>query len=72
MKDWARDMGDSLTLGFQLVLPTLLGALLGYYADRYFSSGPVGLILGVFLGAGLGGWSVVRAYLGGPSKKEKR
>ena len=72
MKDWARDMGDSLTLGFQLVLITLLGALLGYYADRYFSSWPVGLIIGLFIGAALGFWSVTRTYLKGPTKKEKR
>ena len=67
MNGWGKDIGDSLTLGFELVLPTLLFALIGYYIDLYFSSSPVALFIGVFLGAGAGFWNVVRRYL----KKEK-
>lgn len=72
MKGWGKEIGDSLSMGFELVLPTLLGALLGYYIDKQLSSSPVALFFGVFLGAASGFWNVVRRYLSGPNEKEKR
>ena len=72
MKDWGKDIGDSLTLGFELVLPTIFFAFLGYKVDGWFSSFPAGLVVGVFLGASLGFWSVVRKFLAGPDKTERR
>jgi len=72
MSNWGSELSDSLTLGVELVLPTLLGAVVGYYADQYFSSAPLGMIVGVFVGAGLGFWRIVVKFLAGPKEKEKR
>lgn len=72
MKGWGKDIGDSVTLGFELVFPTLLGALAGFYLDRHFNSSPMALFIGVFLGAGAGLWNVVRRFLSDTEKKEKR
>jgi F0F1-type ATP synthase assembly protein I len=55
-----RELGESLTLGVELVAPTLLFALLGYIADRYFGTFPIIMIVGVFLGAAGGFWTVVK------------
>ncbi|MFH1542791.1 MAG: AtpZ/AtpI family protein [bacterium] len=63
MKGLGKELGDSLTLGFELVLPTLLCALIGWELDSRFGSAPFGLISGVFLGAVAGFWSVVRKFL---------
>lgn len=52
-----------MTLGFELVVPTLLFALVGHYADKYFHSAPVGILLGVILGGAAGFWNVVKRYL---------
>lgn len=72
MKGWGKEIGDSLTLGFELVLPTLLGALIGYYIDKHFASSPIALFIGVFLGAAAGFWNVIRKYVLDSDKKEKR
>ncbi len=68
MKEW----GDALTLSYELVLPTLLGALIGYYIDQYFASFPLALAIGLFLGAAAGFYNVVRKYIIPLDKKEKR
>lgn len=72
MKGWGKDIGDSLTVGFELVLPTILFALLGYYIDKHFATFPLVLIIGIFLGAAAGFWNVVRKFLTSPEEKEKR
>ena len=71
MNGWGKDIGDSLTLGLELVLPTLFCALIGYYIDGKLSSFPIGLIIGVFFGAGAGFWNVVKRYILNSEKKEK-
>ncbi|MBU1026375.1 MAG: AtpZ/AtpI family protein [Candidatus Margulisbacteria bacterium] len=72
MRGWSKDIGDSLSLSFELVLPTIIGALLGYYIDRRLGSFPIVLIIGLFLGAAAGFWNVARKYIGLSSQKEKR
>lgn len=72
MDNWAKGLGDSLTLGFELVLPTVLGALLGYYIDQRFAWPDVAMIIGVFVGAALGFLNVVRKYIFDANQKEKR
>jgi|GEM_PF-3422543 len=72
MDSWGKDIGDSLTLGFEIVLPTLLGALLGYLLDRYFGTWPIIMIMGLFLGAALGFFMVVYKFVLGSDNKEKR
>ena len=66
------ELGDSLTLAFELVIPTLLGAVGGYYLDRHFNASPIFLFFGVLLGAGMGFYNVIRKYLKDPDTKEKR
>jgi F0F1-type ATP synthase assembly protein I len=63
MQGFGKVIGESLTLGIELALPTLLLALAGYYLDKHFSSCPVFLVSGVFLGGAAGFWSVVKRYL---------
>ena len=63
MKGFGKEVGNSLTLSFELVVPTLLCALVGYYADKYFHSAPIGVIIGLFLGGAAGFWNVVKRYL---------
>ncbi len=72
MNGWGKDVGDSLTLGFELVLPTLFCALVGYFVDTKLSSFPIGLIIGVFAGAAAGFWNVVKRYILTPEKPEKK
>ena len=72
MKGWGKDIGDSLTLGFELVIPTIIFALIGYYIDRHFATFPLVVIVGVFLGAGAGFYNVVRKFLAKTEEKEKR
>ena len=63
MKGFGKEVGNSLTLGFELVVPTLLCALVGHYADIYFHSDPIGFLIGIFLGGAAGFWNVVKRYL---------
>ncbi|MBI5399960.1 AtpZ/AtpI family protein [Candidatus Saganbacteria bacterium] len=72
MKGWGRDAGESLTLSFELVLPALLAALLGYYLDSRFQSSPVCLAIGLFLGAAAGFWNVVRKIPPEENKKKDK
>jgi len=60
-----RELGESLTLGIELVVPTLLCAFLGYLADKNFGTFPVIMIIGVFLGAAGGFWNVVKRFIRG-------
>ncbi|OGC21519.1 hypothetical protein A2291_02620 [candidate division WOR-1 bacterium RIFOXYB2_FULL_42_35] len=63
MTGWGKEMGSSFSLGFELVIPTFLFALLGYYIDQRLTSFPVGTVIGLFLGAAAGFWNVVRKFL---------
>ncbi|MFA6549491.1 MAG: AtpZ/AtpI family protein [Candidatus Margulisiibacteriota bacterium] len=58
-----RELGESLTLGIELVSPTLICAFLGYLADKHFGTFPFVMIAGVFLGAAGGFWNVTKRHL---------
>ena len=72
MKGRGNNIADSLTLSFELVVPTIFGAALGYYIDIYFSSSPIAMFVGVFLGAAAGFINVIRKFKLDSEKKEKR
>lgn len=40
-----------LNVGFYLATPLLVGVALGEYVDRRFHTGPVGVIIGIIIGA---------------------
>ncbi|TLY22907.1 MAG: ATP synthase subunit I [Nitrospirae bacterium] len=47
-------------IGVELVAALIVGGGLGYLADAYFSSAPVGIIIGIFLGMAAGLLNVYR------------
>ncbi len=47
-------------IGVELVAALIVGGGLGYLADSYFSSSPLGIIIGVFLGMSAGLLNVYR------------
>jgi len=55
-------------IGIDLVVGTLLGALLGYFADRTFGTKPWLMIVGVFFGA-LAGFRNIFRYLNDIEKR---
>jgi ATP synthase protein I len=59
---WGINLGESLTLSFELVVPAVLGAILGYFIDIYFSSSPIAMIVGLFIGAAAGFLNVIRKF----------
>jgi len=63
MKNWNNKLGDALSLGFEMCLATMLGALLGYYLDGKFNSFPVGVTVGLFLGTAAGFYRVIKKFL---------
>ena len=72
MKGFGKELGESLTLGFELVLPTVLGALVGYYLDCRLGSFPIAMAIGLFVGAAAGILNVARKFLTEPADREKR
>jgi len=58
LKDWQIDQAKAYrtyvktsAVGLEFGLAIAIGALLGYFADRYFSSSPYCLLAGVILGS---------------------
>jgi ATP synthase protein I len=47
-------------IGVELVAALIVGGGLGYLADLYFSSSPLGIVIGVFLGMSAGLLNVYR------------
>jgi ATP synthase protein I len=47
-------------IGVELVAALIVGGGLGYLADSYFRTGPVGIIIGIFLGMTAGLLNVYR------------
>lgn len=56
-----RETGRYSGLGIELVATTLVGMFLGYVVDRWFSTRPWGLIVGLILGAASGLWQAYKA-----------
>lgn len=53
-------------VGLEFGLAIALGALLGYFADKYFSSSPYGLLIGIVIGTIAGAkrlYIFVKSYL---------
>jgi F0F1-type ATP synthase assembly protein I len=47
-------------IGVSLLVTTLIGVLVGYWADKQFGTLPVFLVVGFFAGAGAGTLMIVR------------
>lgn len=67
IKDWQINQSDAYrtyiktsAVGLEFGLSIGIGALLGYFADKYFDSSPYGLLLGIVLGSVAG---VKRLYI---------
>lgn len=57
MRDWQKSQSDAYrtyiktsAVGLEFGLAIVVGALLGYFVDRYFSISPYGLLIGVVIG----------------------
>lgn len=53
-------------VGLEFGLSIAIGALGGYFADKYFQSSPIGLIIGVILGTAAGVkrlWLFTKSYV---------
>lgn len=47
--------------GTEFLVGVLVGAALGYFADRFLGTAPFGILIGTFMGFGAGTMNVVRA-----------
>ena len=54
-------MGAGLKYASEFSAAILVGAALGYFADKYIGSSPWGLLVGLILGLGAGVLNVIRA-----------
>lgn len=57
-----KGLGIAYRLGTELLVATLLGAAMGYAADRFLGSEPWFLVAGVFLGGAGGCLNAFRAF----------
>jgi ATP synthase protein I len=55
-----KGLSIALRIGVELVAALIVGGGLGYVADSYFNSSPLGIIIGVFLGMSAGLLNVYR------------
>ena len=51
-------------LGFEIMIPIVIGLLLGYWLDRRWGTGPWLLLTGMLLGIGAGFYNFFRAVTG--------
>ena len=56
-------MQIAFRLGIELTVATFIGAMLGYGVDQFFGIRPLGLAIGVILGAAAGSLNVYRAAM---------
>jgi ATP synthase protein I len=49
-----------MRIGVELVSALIVGGGLGYLADSYFNSNPIGILIGIFLGMSAGLLNVYR------------
>src|SRR3989442_14125767 len=49
-----KGLSIAMRIGVELVAALIVGGGLGYVADSYFNSSPVGILIGVFLGMSAG------------------
>jgi ATP synthase protein I len=55
-------LGQAIRIGTELLAALIVGGGLGYLADWYFDSKPVGIFVGVFLGMSAGLMNVYRSF----------
>ncbi len=55
-----KGLSIAMRIGVELVAALAVGGGLGYWADSYFDSSPIGLLIGVFLGMSAGLLNVYR------------
>lgn len=73
LKSWQKEQADAYrvyiktsAVGLEVGLSIGIGALLGYFSDRYFASAPTGLLIGTLIGtlaAGKRLWVFAKDYL---------
>ena len=59
-------------IGFILLLTTLAGVGLGYWADRQLGTTPLLVLVGLFLGLGVGArgvWTLIQRFLAASDQK---
>ena len=55
-----KGLSIAVRIGVELVAALVVGGGLGYLADSYFNSSPIGILIGVFLGMSAGLLNVYR------------
>jgi len=60
LKTTFREIGPYIDLGMRLAVSLTVGVLGGLWVDRKVHTTPLFLLLGFFLGAGSGFWSIYR------------
>ena len=53
-----KDLLRAASLGLELAAAVLIGAGLGYLFDAHFKTGPIGLVIGLIIGAAAGFWNL--------------
>jgi len=56
-------IGLAFRLGTELVVATMIGALMGYAIDHYFGTKPWGILVGLMFGAAAGCLTVYRTAM---------
>jgi ATP synthase protein I len=56
-------IGIAFRLGTELVVATMIGALMGYAMDNYFDTKPWGILVGLIIGAAAGCLTVYRTAM---------
>jgi ATP synthase protein I len=56
-------LGIAFRLGTELVVSTMIGALMGYAVDHYFETKPWGILVGLIFGAAAGCLTVYRTAM---------
>lgn len=64
-------MAQLLQIGYLLVLPILLGIGLGIWLDGALGTAPWLVLIGLFLGLGLGTYAVVRLVSQAPTPRKR-
>ena len=61
--NFRQGLGFALRLGVELMVATMIGALMGYALDHFAGTDPWGLAVGVILGGAAGCLNVYRAAM---------
>ncbi len=56
-------IGIAFRLGTELVVATMIGALMGYAMDNYFDTKPWGILVGLIIGTAAGCLTVYRTAM---------